>query len=158
MNEEAIIKDLTTNFPCLENNIRLQRARRIFATVPREKFGEVFKYITGEKGGFSVLLTITGFDEGENLAAMYHMARLDGITLSLKVSVPKTSPVLKTISDAFPAADAYEREMIDLLGMRIEGLREGKRYPLPDNWPAGQYPLRKDWKPAAPGKGGTENA
>jgi len=33
-----------------------------------------------------------------------------------------------------------------MLGVQIEGLPPGKRYPLPDNWPAGQYPLRKDWK------------
>jgi Ni,Fe-hydrogenase III component G len=30
----------------------------------------------------------------------------------------------------------------------VTGLPEGSRYPLPDNWPEGQYPLRKDWKPA----------
>jgi membrane-bound hydrogenase subunit beta len=26
-------------------------------------------------------------------------------------------------------------------------LPEGFRYPLPDDWPANQYPLRKDWSP-----------
>jgi Ni,Fe-hydrogenase III component G len=32
-----------------------------------------------------------------------------------------------------------------MLGVNVEGLPEGKRYPLPDDWPDGQYPLRKDW-------------
>ena len=48
--------------------------------------------------------------------------------------------------DRFPAAEIYERELIDLLGAKVAGLPEGKRYPLPDDWPAGEYPLRKDWK------------
>ncbi len=54
--------------------------------------------------------------------------------------------MLKTITDYFSSAEIYERELVDLLGVRVEGLKEGKRYPLPDDWPAGQYPLRKDWK------------
>ena len=29
--------------------------------------------------------------------------------------------------------------------MQVQGLPPGNRYPLPDDWPQGQYPLRKDW-------------
>ena len=61
--------------------------------------------------------------------------------------VPKDEPVLQTVTGYFPAAELYEREMVDLLGMQVQGLPPGTRYPLPDGWPAGQYPLRKDWKP-----------
>jgi Ni,Fe-hydrogenase III component G len=35
---------------------------------------------------------------------------------------------------------------MDLLGVRIEGLPAGKRYPLTDDWPANEFPLRKNWK------------
>ena len=38
---------------------------------------------------------------------------------------------------------------MDLLGFQVQGLTEGSRYPLPDVWPAGQYPLRKDWSAEA---------
>jgi Ni,Fe-hydrogenase III component G len=38
--------------------------------------------------------------------------------------------------------------MFDLLGIEFEGLSAGNRYPLPDDWPAGDHPLRKNWKPA----------
>ena len=30
--------------------------------------------------------------------------------------------------------------------IRVEGLPAGKRYPLPDSWPVGLCPLRKDFK------------
>ncbi|MDD5679724.1 MAG: NADH-quinone oxidoreductase subunit C, partial [Candidatus Omnitrophica bacterium] len=60
--------------------------------------------------------------------------------------IPRENPAVKTVTEYFHAADAYERELTDLLGIKVEGLPPGHRYPLPDNWPAGQYPLRKDWK------------
>ena len=47
----------------------------------------------------------------------------------------------------FSNAEYYEKELVDLLGFRVEGLPPGPRYPLPDDWPEGQYPLRKEWKP-----------
>ena len=66
--------------------------------------------------------------------------------LNLKTGVPKENPVLKTIIGYFRGAEIYERELVDLLGVKVEGLPEGKRYPLPDDWPLDQHPLRKDWK------------
>jgi Ni,Fe-hydrogenase III component G len=50
------------------------------------------------------------------------------------------------VTDRFPSAHIYERELIDLLGAKVEGLPPGNRYPLTDDWPKDQYPLRKDWK------------
>ena len=95
---------------------------------------------------FPFLCTITGLDNGATLGAMYHLARESGVMLNLSVNVPKENPVLQTVSGYFPAADAYEREMNDLLGTDVQGLPPGNRYPLPDDWPKDQHPLRKDWK------------
>jgi Ni,Fe-hydrogenase III component G len=47
----------------------------------------------------------------------------------------------------FVGAEIYERELVDLLGVKVEGLPSGNRYPLMDDWPKDQFPLRKDWKP-----------
>ncbi len=146
MAEEAKIQvELIKRFPFLENKIRVQRARRIFAEVSAEKFEEVFAYAV-KSMNFCILCTITGLDEGQNLSFIYHIAREDGTVLNLKMSVPKNNPVIKTITSYFSAADIYEREVMDLLGTKVEGLAPGKRYPLSDDWPQGQYPLRKDWK------------
>jgi len=96
--------------------------------------------------GFSILCAITGLDEGGRFAFIYHIAKPDGTILNLKTSASKEGASIKTIIDAFPAADIYEREISDLLGVKVEGLAPGRRYPLPDDWPVGEYPLRKDWK------------
>lgn len=146
MSEEEIIQsELVEKFDCLRNNVRIRRIRRIFVRVPPANLPEIFDYVV-KNMKFCILAAITGLDEGPTLGLIYHLARENGIVLNLSTSVPKDKPVLKTITSYFPAADVYEREVIDLLGFQIEGLPEGYRYPLPDNWPAGQYPLRKDWK------------
>ena len=146
MSEEDDIKQqLAAMFDCLKDKITVQRARRLFAEMPASNFIEIFDYAV-KKLGFSILCTITGLDEGAGLGFIYHIARTDGIVLNLHINVPKEKPVIRTITAYFPGADAYEREVVDLLGAEVEGLPPGSRYPLGDDWPAGQFPLRKDWK------------
>jgi Ni,Fe-hydrogenase III component G len=144
-NEEKIQQALIGRFPFLEGKIRLQRARRIWVDVPAESFDEVFAFIVKDLT-FPILCTMTGQDEGERLSILYHLAHMDGITLNLKVSVPRDKPEWKSVAAYFPGGVLYEREIADLFGVQFQGLPPGPRYPLPDDWPAGQYPLRKDWK------------
>jgi NADH:ubiquinone oxidoreductase subunit C len=130
----------------MAEKITVKRGRRVFAETPSDRFMEVITH-AATCMGFSVLCTMTGLDEGENLAFVYHLSRLDGTMLNLKTAVPKSKPVIQTVTHLFPGGTMYEREVVDMLGAQVDGLPPGKRYPLPDNWPAGQYPLRKDWKP-----------
>ena len=143
--EEKIQDDLIYKFDFLAGSVRVQRARRIFADVPAAKLREVLEYAVRNLE-FVFLCTMSGLDEGEVLSFIYHLTRQDGIILSLKISVPKSEPVIRTVTDYFKGAEIYEREVMDLLGAKVEGLPEGNRYPLPDDWPKDQYPLRKDWK------------
>jgi Ni,Fe-hydrogenase III component G len=144
--EENIVQELVKKFPLLRDRAKAQRVRRIVAEVPAENFEEVFVYAKDDLK-FSILCTITGLDEGQTLGFIYHMARIDGITFSLKFSVPKDNPVIKSVFKYFPNSDIYEREIMDLLGAKVEGLTKGNRYPLPDDWPKDEHPLRKDWAP-----------
>lgn len=143
--EEDIKQSLVKQFSDLEGAITLPRPRRIFLSATPERFTPVFEFIV-KNLDFGHLCTITGLDEGDYLSAIYHLAHTGGIIVNLKVSVPKSNPVIKTVTTIFPGAECYEREMVDLLGMKVEGLAPGNRYPLPDDWPAGEFPLRKDWK------------
>jgi len=144
--EENIQQDLVEKFAYLKAAVNIIRPRRISLGVEYRNFPEVFKY-AAEDLKFNHLCTITGLDEQDKLSFIYHLAHESGVVLNIKISVPKENPVLKTVTALFPGADIYERELVDLLGAKVEGLPAGARYPLSDNWPAGQYPLRKDWKP-----------
>lgn len=144
--EENIKQSLIKKFNFADDKIRVARERRIFVEADQKIFWQVLDYLIKDLH-FDDLCTITGLDEGESLSAVYHLDEKKGIVLNLKTSVPKTDPVIKTITSIFPSADAYERELIDLLGFKVEGLPPGNRYPLTDDWPIGQCPLRKEWTP-----------
>lgn len=157
-NEEKVIQELTNKFGYLAGNIKTPRPRRIFLDVGMENFLAVFAFAKDQLK-FSHLCTITGLDELDKLVFIYHLADTEGTLLNLKTSVSKQNPVLKTVIAYFPGAEVYERELVDLLGAKVEGLPPGNRYPLTDDWPAGQFPLRKDWKvQGCEAKGGSSNA
>lgn len=142
--EQAIQDELSSKFPFLKDKITITRPRRMFASVPAANVMEVFDHAV-RKMDFSILCTITGLDQPpEAFEVMYHLTRPAGVVLTLVTSVAKSAPVLASVAGYFPAADCYERELIDMLGMDIQGLPPGNRYPLPEGWPNGVYPLRKD--------------
>jgi len=143
--EEDIKQQLINRFSYLEGNIKIQRPRRIFLETDYNNFLAIFDFAV-KVLKFSHLCTITGLDEQEKLSFIYHLAADSGILLNLKTSVTKQNPVLKTVISYFPGAEIYERELLDLFGAKVSGLPAGHRYPLTDDWPPDQYPLRKDWK------------
>lgn len=140
---------LEARFPELAGKVVAPRARRLFCEPPPDRFREVLDAAVGELG-FDRLVAITGMDEKTSLVALYALSRTDGTVLGLRLRVPREAPVLATVTDRFPGAANYERELDDLLGFEVRDLPPGKRYPLPDDWPRDQKPLRKDWKPGAP--------
>jgi len=145
--EESIKLDLMKKFAIAEDKIRVTRARRLFVELAHADFEKVFVYAK-DTLKFGHLVSITGFDEADKLAFMYHMAHDNGVVLNLRFSVSKESPVIHSMTKYFPGADIYERELVDLFGAKVEGLAEGNRYPLTDEWPRNEHPLLKDWKPA----------
>jgi Ni,Fe-hydrogenase III component G len=151
INEEKIKQQLIEKFPVLNDKIVIKRQRRIFGEVSLADFSNVFDYAV-KTLKFSILTVITGLDEGTVFGAIYHLSNEQGIMLNLHTTTPRDNPLLQSVTKYFPSADAYERELVDLLGIKVEGLPQGNRYPLPDGWPENQYPLRKDWKGQMPVK------
>ncbi len=140
---------LEGKFPFLaDGKVVVQRERRIWVEVPAEKHREVLEYLQGE-GRFLQCCTITGTDDKETLGVLYHLAHDDGTLLNLRQRVPRDNPVIRSVTDLYPSCANYERELVDLLGFKVENLPPGKRYPMPDDFPRDQHPLRKDWKPTA---------
>ena len=140
---EKIKQELLQNFNLPDETIRIQRPKRLWLETDPGKFAEIFDYAV-KQAGFTFLCTITGLDEGADFGLIYHLSSDDGVMLNLKTKTPKEQPI-KTITGYFPSGAIYERELIDLLGIKVTGLPEGRHYPLPDDWPEGQHPLRKDW-------------
>lgn len=143
--EEVIKQQFIDKFGIALDKINIKRSRRMSLEVDSNILNDMLEYAI-KQAEFVMLSAITGIDEGQTLGIIYHLGREDGIVLNLKTSVPKDNPLLNTVINYFPCAEVYERELVDLLGINVQGLPKGNRYPLTDDWPVGQYPLRKDWK------------
>jgi Ni,Fe-hydrogenase III large subunit/Ni,Fe-hydrogenase III component G len=68
----------------------------------------------------------------------------DHVLCSVLVHLPADRPQIPSISPDVPAANWAEREFRDLVGIEAVGCPSQKRLILPDGWPDGVYPLRKD--------------
>ena len=141
----VIAAALHLRFPFAEGAVKVQRDTRLWVEVERERFPDVFDHLVKDLR-FTILCTITGLDLGADLGFIYHLAREGGIMVNLKTRCPKGQS-FPSITPLFPAASIYEAELEDLLGAKIDGLPPGARYPLPEDWPQGDHPLLKDWKP-----------
>jgi len=141
--EEALAKEVAGRFEGVEPAV--QRERRIWAEIPREKFLEVLAFLHDERD-FIFLCTMTGLDSGDSYELIYYLADNTGIVFSAKESAPKDDAVFDTVTDIYKGGVLYELEARNLLGLTVRGIPDDIRYPLPDHWPEGEYPLRKDWK------------
>jgi Ni,Fe-hydrogenase III large subunit/Ni,Fe-hydrogenase III component G len=88
---------------------------------------------------------ITGIDLGANIGVYYHI-RTSNAFFTVQAEVPKENPKIQTINDITPSAGLHELEVADLLGVVFEGNPSPGHFVLPETWPDGIYPLRKDCK------------
>jgi membrane-bound hydrogenase subunit beta len=98
---------------------------------------------------FPHLAVISGVDVGENIELLYSFTLYFGVkhgeyTCTFKIRVPKSDPRVPTISDLMPGAVLTEREKQEMLGIEVVGIPDPRRLFLPDDFPEGVYPWRKD--------------
>ncbi len=145
--EALVLEQLHKQFPVLAEEGAVTAKNRVFIAIPAELLLDVLRY-AHDVLDYKNLCTITGMDSIECFELVYHLSNdHDGVMLNVNIKLPKDNAVAHTVLDIYNGATFYEREVEGLLGVTIEGLPEGRQYPLPDNWPEGQYPLRKDWTP-----------
>jgi len=118
--------------------------QRIFLTVPVRTLVPALEQLKTELG-YRHLSTISGVDMGDVFEILYHIG-YDGGNLNIRTQIPKADPRLPSICAVIPGAVLYERELQDMFGIIVEAIPDGRRLVLPDDWPDGNYPLRKDWK------------
>lgn len=157
-NERFYLEKLKEKFPFIDAELASVKHNKLYVEIPLSSLIDALRYLHDELG-FNQLCTITGLDNGEQFEFLYHVAHDDGYLITIKVKTVRDHASIPTVLPVYEGAIFYERELEGLLGVHVEGLPEGRQYPLPDNWPEGEYPLRKDWKPKAKREteGGQEN-
>jgi len=146
--EKSLAEEVKRVFGEKVLELKTPRRRRVFVTVSSSDYKEFMKYLA-QSMRITHISTITGADAGAKIEVMPHLFGW-GVELTVKTSVPKDKPECDTVTDIYPGAVLYEREVHDLLGVVFKGHPDLSRLVLPEEWPEGVYPLRKDYKAQQP--------
>jgi len=139
---EHLLKALGKGVICLSE----PREGRVYVTIEptalRAAAGEMLKH----EARF-MLLTAT--DEGLDVELLYHFDVKDGV-IALRVKVAKEVNEVDSIVDLAPAAEWAEKEAAELFGVSFRAHPKPAHLLLPDEWPAGEYPLGRPFKGQIP--------
>ncbi len=142
--EMEIQNKLKETFGEAVGDFKIPRERRMFLGVSLSQVKPVIAYLK-DNFGLTHITTITGIDTGSSIEIIYHLL-CQQVALSLKTRVPKSNPVIETITALLPGAILYERELQEMLGVIVKDHPDPRRLVLPENWEEGVYPLRKDYQ------------
>jgi NADH-quinone oxidoreductase subunit C len=97
---------------------------------------------------FAMLADLTAVDwlptdREPRFQVVYHLLSLEhNRRLRLKIDVAEDDATAPSVTDIWPTANFFEREVYDLFGIRFAGHPDLRRILMPDDWLT--YPLRKD--------------
>jgi NADH-quinone oxidoreductase subunit B/C/D len=121
--------------------------------VAENRFKDVLRYLKTEATPkYQRLDDLTAIDESArrqpqnypDYTMVYHLLSFDSASrLRLKVPLQGQDPVTRSITDIWPSANWYEREVFDLMGIRFEGHPNLSRIIMPPDWQG--HPLRKSY-------------
>ncbi len=145
MNRNEIIKDLEERFSEDVLNIFDKTDKRVYIDIKPQAIVKVATYVFKNLGArFNIA---SGVDTREGIEILYHFI-LEKINLliSLRVKLDKKKLEIDSLAPIFEGANWIEREIYEMLGVNFRGHPELKRLLLPDEWPEGVYPLRRDYQ------------
>lgn len=116
-------------------------------TVALDSAPDVIEYLYYDRGGWMPVMV--GNDERQLnghyvLYYVLSMEEEDRGFLTVRVEVPRDTGEFLAVSPKVPAAVWSEREVQDMFGLKAQGIIDDRNLVLPDDWPEGVYPLRKD--------------
>ena len=152
--EDNILQDLQRKFG--QENILPQATRDGFPMVwtPAERVREVLRYLKLEVDRpYRMLYDLTAIDErnrvnrqgqpASDFTIVYNLLSFDRNSyIRLKVALRGEFPSIFTISDIWPSANWYEREVWDMFGIKVNGHPDLRRILMPPWWEG--HPLRKE--------------
>ena len=93
---------------------------------------------------FEDVTAVDWFPSSPRFQLSYHIvSHVYKERIRLRALVEGDAPAVDSITQVWPAANFYEREVFDLFGIRFEGHPNLRRIMMPDDWQG--HPLRKDY-------------
>ena len=122
--------------------------------ISTDRVRDVLRYLKTEVAQpYRLLYDLTAIDErvrqnrqgqpASDFTVVYHLLSFErNADLRLKIALQGEYPTMHTITDIWPAANWYEREVWDMFGVRFEGHPHLRRILMPLTWQG--HPLRKE--------------
>ncbi|HET90768.1 MAG TPA: NADH-quinone oxidoreductase subunit C [Chloroflexi bacterium] len=139
MDVAAVVQALQAAFPDCDVAARAVSIDDTFVTLPVGALRTAIELLH-ERFDLYHLSTITGIDTGEAVEILYHFWDRRGLTL--RIVLPYDALHVASVTDLIPGAAFYEREIIEMLDVMVEGHPDPRPMLLPDDWDEGA-PLRK---------------
>ena len=145
MTRTDILKDIQNKFGKDIINLFDKSPKRIYIEIKPESIVKAAKYIFRNlEARFNIA---SGVDCRNHMEILYHFTFEEiNLVISLRVKLPKEKLEIDSLAPVFEAANWVEREIHELLGINFKGHPDLRRLLLPDGWPEGVHPLRRDYK------------
>lgn len=116
--------------------------RRIYLDINPADLTDFAQYIFRDMGARFAIAS--GVDTPKGIEILYHFSfDSSGLVLSLRILLDRNSPEVESLTPIFKAAEWIEREINELLGVNFRNHPNLRHLLLPDDWPKGNYPLRR---------------
>ena len=147
MNAEEAVAAVSKELAPWAKETKLETPRRLYVRIDASDVVAASRAMFERLG--ARFATATGVDGRDAIEVLYHWC-LDGagIVATIRTEAPKPDVTLDSITGVLPAALWIEREMHELLGVEFRGHPKLEPLLLADDWPAGVYPLRRDFDPS----------
>ena len=150
--EQNIVDTLKSQFGKKILEAEVQQERRIHVKVADPDHLEILSFAM-EKWQAWHLIAISSIDKPDGvIAAVYHFdvrppfGGQVAISMNLMIDCDtRDKPKLASAYNLINGAEFFEREAHDLMGIVFEGNPNLSKLILPDDFPEGVYPLRKDF-------------
>ena len=156
MKREAIIENIKVRSGKDLVEFTDKSRNRVYFTLNKNILPQIAKYLFNDvKARFS---TASGVDTRKAVEILYHFSIDEiGLVISLRVILDKPDPKIDSLKAGFQrgleidsltpimkCAEWIEMEMREMLGVNFKGHPNLKHLLLKDDWPEGNYPLRRD--------------
>ena len=156
-----VVKEIANRFGEAAFTVQATRDGVPTVWVPPERALAVFGFLkSGVEKPYGMLFDLTAVDERlrrhrdglppADFTVVYHLLSIDRDIASrgrgdirIKVALQGDAPTMPTVTNLWPNASWYEREVWDLFGVVFQGHPHLKRILLPPTWTG--HPLRKDY-------------
>jgi len=116
--------------------------QRIYLDINPADLTDFAQYIFRDMGARFVIAS--GVDTPGGIEILYHFSfDSSGLILSLRILLDRDSPEVESLTSVFKAAEWIECEINELLGVNFRNHPNLRHLLLPDDWPKGNYPLRR---------------